>query len=56
MTYRLIDLFSGAGGMTLGFTDARFGGGFESVWAVDHDAAAVATHNQLRRSRRVCRH
>ena len=44
MAYRVIDLFSGAGGMTLGFTDGRFGGGFESVWAVDLDPAAVATY------------
>lgn len=44
MNYRLIDLFAGAGGMTLGFTDDRFGGGFESVWAVDLDAAAVDTY------------
>ncbi len=44
MTFRVIDLFSGAGGLTLGFTDRRFCGGFESVWALDKDAAAVATH------------
>lgn len=44
VAYRVIDLFSGAGGMTLGFTDARFSGGFESVWAVDNDAAATETH------------
>jgi site-specific DNA-cytosine methylase len=31
MRYCLIDLFSGAGGMTLGFTDERFGGGFQSI-------------------------
>lgn len=42
--HRLIDLFSGAGGMTLGFCDDRFCGGFESVWALDNDQAAVATH------------
>jgi DNA (cytosine-5)-methyltransferase 1 len=42
--YRLIDLFSGAGGMTLGFTDHRFGGGFECVLSVDNNAAAMATH------------
>ena len=30
--------------MTLGFTDPRFCGGFESVWALDIDASAVATH------------
>jgi len=44
MSYRLIDLFAGAGGMTLGFTDDRFCGGFESVWALDIDRSAVATH------------
>jgi DNA (cytosine-5)-methyltransferase 1 len=44
MRRRIIDLFSGAGGMTLGFTDERFGGGFESVWAVDIDKAATLTY------------
>ncbi len=44
--YRLIDLFSGAGGLTLGFTDERFGGGFESVWSLDNDKAAVDTHRE----------
>ena len=44
MAYRLIDLFSGAGGLTLGFTDRRFCGGFESVWSLDFDDAAVRTH------------
>jgi DNA (cytosine-5)-methyltransferase 1 len=43
MAYRLIDLFSGAGGMTLGFVDPRFCGGFDSVWAVDNDEAATKT-------------
>ena len=42
--FRLIDLFSGAGGMTLGFTDSRFYGGFQCVLSVDNDAAAMATH------------
>lgn len=42
--YRLIDLFCGAGGMTLGFVDPRLCGGFESVSAIDHDAASVRTH------------
>jgi len=42
--YRLIDLFCGAGGMTLGFVDRRSCGGFESVLAIDHDAASVRTH------------
>lgn len=44
MTLRLIDLFSGAGGMSLGFCDTRFCGGFEVVLALDNDAAAVRTH------------
>lgn len=44
MTYKIIDLFSGAGGLTLGFTDERFGGGFESVFAMDIDPASVATY------------
>ena len=44
MAYRLIDLFCGAGGMSLGFVDPRFHGGFRSVWAVDSDPASVATH------------
>jgi len=39
--YRLIDLFAGAGGMTLGFTHRKFCGGFESVLSIDNDQAAV---------------
>jgi DNA (cytosine-5)-methyltransferase 1 len=45
MTYKLIDLFSGAGGMSLGFVDPRFCGGFECVLAVDNDEAALETHS-----------
>lgn len=45
MALKIIDLFSGAGGMTLGFADDRFCGGFESVWAVDIDRAATKTFN-----------
>jgi len=44
MAYRLIDLFSGAGGMTLGFVNRRFCGGFEPVLSIDNDPAAVRTH------------
>jgi DNA (cytosine-5)-methyltransferase 1 len=44
MTYRLIDLFSGAGGMTLGFVDHRYCGEFKNVLAVDNDAASIETH------------
>jgi len=46
MAYRVIDLFSGAGGMTLGMTDPRFCGGFESVWALDNDQAAIQTYSR----------
>jgi DNA (cytosine-5)-methyltransferase 1 len=41
---RVVDLFCGAGGMTLGFSDPRFGGGFQSVLALDNDKAAIETH------------
>jgi DNA (cytosine-5)-methyltransferase 1 len=43
---RVIDLFSGAGGMTLGFTDDRFCGGFQCILSVDNDAAAMKTHKK----------
>lgn len=43
---RLIDLFSGAGGMTLGFCDERFCGKFESIWALDNDNAAIRTYRE----------
>ena len=42
--YGLIDLFSGAGGMTLGFVAPRFCGGFRSVLAIDNDKPASKTH------------
>lgn len=43
--YRLIDLFAGAGGMTLGFTEA-FGHRFKPVWANDFNEAAAETYNK----------
>ena len=43
--YRLIDLFSGAGGLSAGFT--RFEGHqFEPVWANDFNDYAIATYNR----------
>jgi DNA (cytosine-5)-methyltransferase 1 len=42
---RLIDLFSGAGGLTLGFTELS-SHDFVSVWANDIDKDAVATYNR----------
>lgn len=41
---KIIDLFSGAGGMTLGFTQA-FGHSFKPVWANDFNEAATASYN-----------
>jgi len=41
---RAIDLFCGAGGLTLGFADRRFCGGFRFVLSLDNDAAAMKTH------------
>ncbi len=42
--YRLIDLFAGAGGMTLGFSES-FGQPFESIWANDFNEYCVETYN-----------
>lgn len=42
--YKLIDLFSGAGGMTLGFS-SKFGHPFESIWANDFNEYCVNTYN-----------
>ena len=44
-SYKLIDLFSGAGGLTLGFTD-RMGHCFKPVWANDFNAYAATTYNE----------
>jgi len=42
--FKLIDLFCGAGGMTLGFTK-QFGHHFKSVWANDFNKYCVDTYN-----------
>lgn len=42
--YKLIDLFCGAGGMSLGFTSREFCGDFQSILAIDNDEAAVETY------------
>lgn len=44
MAYRVIDLFSGAGGMSLGFTRADSPQAFRSILAIDNDAAAAKTY------------
>lgn len=43
--YGLIDLFSGAGGMSLGFSE-HFGQPFRHVWANDLNAFSVKTYNE----------
>ena len=43
--YRLIDLFSGAGGMSLGFSEA-FGQPFRAIWANDFNRYCVDTYNE----------
>lgn len=42
--FRLVDLFSGAGGLTLGFTQS-FGHTFVPVWANDFNQYAARTYN-----------
>lgn len=42
--FKLIDLFAGAGGMTLGFTES-LGHRFAPVWANDFNAYAARTYN-----------
>lgn len=44
MTYKLIDLFSGCGGLTEGFVNPGHCGLFESVFALDNDRAAIASY------------
>lgn len=52
--YKLIDLFAGAGGLTLGFADERFSGEFECVFGIDNDPAAVLTHNENFGEHSIC--
>jgi len=43
--YKLIDLFCGAGGLTLGFTES-FGHHFKVVWANDFNESAAKTYKE----------
>lgn len=54
MAFRVIDLFSGAGGMSLGFADPRFCGGYEIILSIDNDSAAIATHEKNFSGQAVC--
>lgn len=44
--FRMIDLFCGAGGLTLGFHLHELKGRFQSVLALDNDAASINTFNR----------
>jgi DNA (cytosine-5)-methyltransferase 1 len=44
--YKIIDLFCGAGGLSLGFTDHRFCGGFEPILAIDNNNSAIETYKE----------
>lgn len=48
--YRVVSLFSGGGGLDLGFKQA----GYDIVWAVDNNADAVATYRQNIGNHIVC--
>jgi len=48
--YTAISLYSGAGGLDLGFSRA----GFRIQWAIDHDAFAVQTYNTNLEPNAVC--
>lgn len=45
VNYRIIDLFCGAGGMSLGFSE-QFGQPFQPVWANDFNKYCVETYNE----------
>src|ERR1700722_9211266 len=49
-TYTAISLYSGAGGLDLGFSRA----GFKVKWAIDHDPFAVQTYNTNLEPYAVC--
>lgn len=51
---RLIDLFAGAGGLTLGFTDKNFCGHFKCTLSVDNNKAAVETHIKMFGQHSIC--
>lgn len=48
--YSAVSLYSGAGGLDLGFARA----GFDVEWAIDSDAFAVDTYNANLKSRAIC--
>ncbi|VBB05622.1 dna methylase c-5 cytosine-specific active site [Lucifera butyrica] len=43
--FKLIDLFCGAGGLSLGFAGKEFGHNFKSIWANDFNQYAANTYN-----------
>lgn len=51
--YKVIDLFCGAGGLSLGFSE-KFGHPFETVWANDFNQYAANTYNKNFGNHCVC--
>lgn len=43
--FKVIDLFCGAGGLSTGFCHGEMSDHFESILAIDNDAAAIKTYN-----------
>lgn len=43
--FKVIDLFCGAGGLSTGFCHGEMSAHFESILAIDNDAAAIKTYN-----------
>lgn len=43
--FRVIDLFCGAGGLSYGFLHGEMSDHFESILAIDNNAAAINTYN-----------
>jgi DNA (cytosine-5)-methyltransferase 1 len=52
--YKLIDLFSGCGGMTQGFVGSEYCGKFEPVFALDNDQAAIESYIENFGEHAVC--
>ena len=50
MSNKVVSLFSGGGGLDLGFIDA----GYDIIWAIDNDANAVATYKKNIGNHIVC--
>lgn len=52
--FKIIDLFCGAGGLSLGFQMPEMNGSFKDVLALDIDAASIKTYSQMFGKQGVC--